>query len=238
MCGRGPRRRPCDEPTLGCAWRSLVRADPNGQGLPGLATSWQRINPLTWRFQLRSGASFHNGTPLTPEAVVIALRYVSSVAAPPRAINGVGLQAAAEGPDAVRVSTTNPDPILPLRLSRAARNTTVRCLTGAGAGRQHHLRNRGRLSPAARPRACSTGDAEGLRRSVAGTPHGIGQLTSRANAVANASRSGSPAARACLLNSCWGARHWSGLDRMCCGPTGVIGELVLGSSGPSKIIGG
>ncbi len=72
---------------------TLVRADPNGQGLPGLA-------------------------------VVTALRYVSSVAAPPRGIKGVGLQAAAEGLDAVRVSTTNPDPILPLRLSRAARNTT------------------------------------------------------------------------------------------------------------------
>jgi hypothetical protein len=34
----------------------------------------------------------------------------------------------------------------------------------------------------------------------------------------------SPLAKACLLNSCWGARHWSGLDRMCCGPTGVIGN--------------
>jgi hypothetical protein len=72
---------------------TLVRADPNGQGPPGLA-------------------------------VVTALRYVSSVAALPQGIKGVGLQAAAEGLDAVRVSTTNPDPILPLRLSRAARNTT------------------------------------------------------------------------------------------------------------------
>ncbi|MDQ2788719.1 MAG: ABC transporter substrate-binding protein [Actinomycetota bacterium] len=96
---------------------TLVRADPNGQGLPGLANSWQRIDPRTWRFQLRPGVSFHDGTLLTPEAVVTALHYVSSVAAPPRAIKGVGLQAASDGTDGVRISTTNPDPILPLRLS-------------------------------------------------------------------------------------------------------------------------
>lgn len=96
---------------------TLVRAAPTGQGMPGLATSWQQIDPRTWRFQLRPGVSFHDGAPLTPNAVVTALRYVSSVAAPPRAIKGVGLQAVSDGPDAVRVSTANPDPILPLRLS-------------------------------------------------------------------------------------------------------------------------
>ncbi|MGH3722278.1 MAG: ABC transporter substrate-binding protein [Pseudonocardiaceae bacterium] len=96
---------------------TLVQADPKGQGVPALATSWQRIDPRTWHFQLRPGVSFHDGTPLTPDAVVTALRYVSSVAAPPRAIKGVGLQAVSDGPDAVRISTTNPDPILPLRLS-------------------------------------------------------------------------------------------------------------------------
>lgn len=96
---------------------TLVRANPNGHGMSGLATSWQRIDPRTWRFQLRPGVSFHDGTPLTPDAVVTALRYVSAVAAPPRAIKGVGLQATPDGPDAVRISTTNPDPILPLRLS-------------------------------------------------------------------------------------------------------------------------
>ena len=40
--------------------------------------------------------SFHDGAPLTPEAVETALRYVTSVAAPPRAIKGARLQAAAE----------------------------------------------------------------------------------------------------------------------------------------------
>lgn len=69
---------------------TLVRADPNGRAVPGLAVSWQRIDPLTWRFQLRPGVSFHDGTPLTPDSVVTALRYVNSVAAPPRAIKGVG----------------------------------------------------------------------------------------------------------------------------------------------------
>jgi peptide/nickel transport system substrate-binding protein len=101
---------------LGVA-ETLVRADPHGRGAPGLATSWQQIDPLSWRFQLRTGTRFHDGTPLNPAAVVTALRYVTSVAAPPRAIKGIGLQAAPDGPDAVQVSTAEPDPILPLRLS-------------------------------------------------------------------------------------------------------------------------
>jgi peptide/nickel transport system substrate-binding protein len=96
---------------------TLVRADPSGQGQPGLATSWQRIDPRTWRFQLRPGVSFHDGTPLTSDAVITALHYVSSVAALPRAIRGAGLHASKDGPDSVRISTANPDPILPLRLS-------------------------------------------------------------------------------------------------------------------------
>ncbi|MER3546024.1 MAG: hypothetical protein C4311_15905 [Chloroflexota bacterium] len=28
---------------------------------PGLVVSWERVDPLTWRFDLRKGVKFHNG---------------------------------------------------------------------------------------------------------------------------------------------------------------------------------
>src|SRR5206468_3933402 len=36
---------------------------------PNLAESWQRINDTTWRFKLRSGVKFHDGTPFTADDV-------------------------------------------------------------------------------------------------------------------------------------------------------------------------
>ena len=41
--------------------------------LPGLATSWRLVDPTTWRFELRPGVRFHDGSPLTAEDVVFSL---------------------------------------------------------------------------------------------------------------------------------------------------------------------
>ncbi|MCE0763802.1 ABC transporter substrate-binding protein [Pseudonocardia kujensis] len=108
---------------LGSA-ETLVEAGPDGTPQPGLATSWaQTADPRTWRITLRPGVTFHDGTPLTPAAVVTALSWVAGVTAPPRAVKGIGLRAAEDGPSAVTVTTTAPDPILPLRLSSV--NTAI-----------------------------------------------------------------------------------------------------------------
>lgn len=96
---------------------SLVAAGTDGVPRPRLATAWTRVDPRTWRFTLRPGVLFQDGTPLTPAAVARSLTWVAGVGAPPRAIKGVGLAAAPDGTDAVRVTTAAPDPILPLRLS-------------------------------------------------------------------------------------------------------------------------
>lgn len=98
------------------AGESLVKAGPDGTAEPGLATSWTQAG-ATWTFQLRPGVTFQDGTPLTPASVATALNWVAGVSAPPRAVKGIGLVAAESGADAVTVTTTAPDPILPLRLS-------------------------------------------------------------------------------------------------------------------------
>ena len=94
----------------------LVALDPAGNPVPGLATSWTQEG-TSWRFALREGVTFHDGAPLTADAVATALTYVLGRPAPPRAIKGIGLQVTADGPTTVRATTTAPDPVLPLRLS-------------------------------------------------------------------------------------------------------------------------
>lgn len=109
---------------------SLVASGPDGRARPALATAWeQQADPRVWRFELRPGVRFQNGEPLTGEAVATALNRLAGTEAPPRAIRDIGLNVAAEGAaadggaadgaTAVRVTTTAPDPILPLRLSGA-----------------------------------------------------------------------------------------------------------------------
>lgn len=53
---------------------TLVNADAEGRLIPGLALDWQPSGDgLEWRFRLREGVLFHNGTPFTAEAAASAL---------------------------------------------------------------------------------------------------------------------------------------------------------------------
>ncbi len=101
---------------LGAA-ETLVRANSSGESLPLLATSWDQLNPTTWRFILRSGVSFHDGTPLTAAAVANSINTSASATAAPRALRGAGIKAQAVDEKTLEVTTARPDLLLPLRLS-------------------------------------------------------------------------------------------------------------------------
>ncbi len=62
----------------GQIYERLVRRDRQLGLVPGLATRWQQTGPLTWRFTLRSGVRFHDGTPLTADDVVFSVQRAQS----------------------------------------------------------------------------------------------------------------------------------------------------------------
>jgi peptide/nickel transport system substrate-binding protein len=47
----------------------LQRHAPDGNLAPALATEWQRVDALTWKFNLRKGVKFHNGNAFNAEDV-------------------------------------------------------------------------------------------------------------------------------------------------------------------------
>ena len=101
----------------------LVRADADGQPVPELAESWERIDDTTWQFALRPGVAFHDGSSLDAAAVETALTHISTVASPPRALGGLTLTTEVVDELTINVVTSEADPILPLRLS--ARSMSV-----------------------------------------------------------------------------------------------------------------
>jgi peptide/nickel transport system substrate-binding protein len=54
-------------------FETLVRMTPNFQVEPGLAQRWEYRGDNTFRFHLRQGVAFHNGTPFNAEAVKFSL---------------------------------------------------------------------------------------------------------------------------------------------------------------------
>ncbi|WP_328492380.1 ABC transporter substrate-binding protein [Streptomyces sp. NBC_00414] len=94
----------------------LTRLDANGAAAPALAESWTRENDRGWLFTLRD-AGFQDGTEVTPKAVAAALTRAAGADPVTAALSGVELTAEAVDGGRVRVSTADPDPALPLRLS-------------------------------------------------------------------------------------------------------------------------
>jgi peptide/nickel transport system substrate-binding protein len=53
-------------------YEPLINRDKKLNLVPALAVSWTQIDPTTWRFKLRPGVKFHDGTPFTADDVVFS----------------------------------------------------------------------------------------------------------------------------------------------------------------------
>jgi len=55
---------------LGNIYEGLVRRGPDLQLAPALATSWEIVEPTRWRFHLRKGVKFHDGSDFNADDVI------------------------------------------------------------------------------------------------------------------------------------------------------------------------
>ncbi len=63
---------------LSNVYEGLVGRDKDFKLVPWLAESWTKLDNRTWRFRLRSGVKFHDGSPFTADDVVFSLERVLS----------------------------------------------------------------------------------------------------------------------------------------------------------------
>jgi peptide/nickel transport system substrate-binding protein len=57
----------------GQVYETLIKRDRQLNVVPALATEWAQTGPLTWRFKLRPGVKFHDGTAFNAEDVVFSV---------------------------------------------------------------------------------------------------------------------------------------------------------------------
>lgn len=67
---------------LNHVYEGLVRYNDKLQIEPALATSWELVTPTTWRFKLREGVKFHDGSPFKADDVIASLERVSHPTSP------------------------------------------------------------------------------------------------------------------------------------------------------------
>ncbi|HYZ32850.1 MAG TPA: ABC transporter substrate-binding protein, partial [Crenalkalicoccus sp.] len=98
-------------------YEPLVRRDRRMQVQPALAESWEQPSPTVWRFHLRRGVKFQDGTPFTADDVVFSAgrarapgSNIQSVLATVAAIRKVD-------DHTVEFETRYPNPILPQELT-------------------------------------------------------------------------------------------------------------------------
>ncbi len=96
---------------LSMIYEPLVTRDRTLAKVPGLAESWTRPGPTTWRFKLRPGVQFSDGAALTADDVVFTIGRAQAQTSQFSAYVA-GLKATAPDPATVEIETPAPDPLL------------------------------------------------------------------------------------------------------------------------------
>lgn len=100
-------------------YEALVKKDAHFVLQPWLATRWERPDPTTWVFHIRSGVHFHDGKPLTAEDVAWSIKsMIDGTLITAKGGNLAGIvSVVASGPLTVTVKTKQPDDSLLFNLS-------------------------------------------------------------------------------------------------------------------------
>ncbi|MEP6996499.1 MAG: ABC transporter substrate-binding protein [Betaproteobacteria bacterium] len=98
-------------------YEPLLIRDKTLKLLPALATSWEKLNPTTWRFRLRPGVKFHDGTPFTADDVVFSferaradssqLRVYANASGIPKKVDELTVDFTTTGPNPIELEHIN-----------------------------------------------------------------------------------------------------------------------------------
>src|SRR5690606_18598055 len=102
---------------------ALIEQDAKQRLQPGLAESWEALDDTTWRFDLREGVKFHDGTDFDAEDVIYSIERVPNVPNSPSSfsIYTTSIESMeAQDPHTLIIRTPGPRPLLPVELSNIA----------------------------------------------------------------------------------------------------------------------
>ncbi|MGJ7510804.1 ABC transporter substrate-binding protein [Variovorax sp. GT1P44] len=95
------------------AYEPLVGRNKDLSLAPLLATSWKQTSPTVWRFELRKGVQFHDGTPFTADDVVFTFARAKGDGSDMKATLSDIKEVRKAGDYAVDIETNGSFPILP-----------------------------------------------------------------------------------------------------------------------------
>ena len=101
-------------------FETIVARDRFLQPAPGLAVSWNQIDPLTWEVKLRKGVKFHNGKAFSAEDVIFSVKRIPRVPDSPSSYkrNVAAIKEVVEvNPYTVRFTLKEPSAQFPIDLS-------------------------------------------------------------------------------------------------------------------------
>ena len=100
-------------------YEPLVGRDEDFKLEPRLATEWTMVDAHTWRFKIRQGVKFHDGTPLTADDVVFSvLRSIDPKSLQrPTYPNVTGAKKVDDF--TIDIITSQPTPVLPRALTNS-----------------------------------------------------------------------------------------------------------------------
>ncbi len=93
-------------------YEPLVRYNEKFEVVPNLAVSWEQINPSLWRFKLRDGVKFHDGSQLTAEDVAFSIKRAMAPSSQFKSYVAGIKDAKVVDPLTVEVETAGPNPVL------------------------------------------------------------------------------------------------------------------------------
>ena len=97
----------------GNVYEGLTGRGKNLDLVPELATDWKQTSPTTWRFNLRKGVTFHDGTPFTADDVVFSLKRAQGEGSDMKVYVGSIKEIRKIDDHAIDIVTHAPFPILP-----------------------------------------------------------------------------------------------------------------------------